>query len=265
MIKKLSGPKPSELKKGITPILSGGKIPEVGISFAVWKLGPRASAAISSEVEETAVLAFSGRGSLGAGGKSLSFSRKEWIHTCPVVVHSSAGDIIQVKNAGDEILELFVVQTANSESFAARCYEEKDILVEHRGRGILDDTCYRMVRRVFDDANGPPESRLVLGETINMPGRWSSYPPHFHPQPEIYYYRFSHPQGYGHGELGEEIFRIEEGDLLLITESQAHVQTSAPGYAMYYLWAIRHLEGNRYTGFAFDPAHAWTLTEGGEK
>jgi 5-deoxy-glucuronate isomerase len=28
---------------------------------------------------------------------------------------------------------------------------------------------------------------------------------------------------------------------------------------MYYLWMIRHLPGNPYTGFTFAEAHAWTL------
>jgi 5-deoxy-glucuronate isomerase len=259
MLNKVSGPKPSELAKGFTSILSSQKVPEVGISFAVWKLAPGSSASVSSENEETAVLAFSGEGSLGAAGKTLSFSRKEWIQACPTVIHTCAGEAIQAKNRGDEDLELFVVQTPNRDDFSPRYYEEKDVFVEHRGKGILDDTCYRYVRLVFDDSNGPPESRLVLGEVVNFPGRWSSYPPHSHRQPEIYYYRFDPPQGYGHGELGDQVYRIEGGDLLLITENQAHAQTSAPGYAMYYLWAIRHPEGDRYTGFEFDPIHSWTL------
>jgi 5-deoxy-glucuronate isomerase len=28
---------------------------------------------------------------------------------------------------------------------------------------------------------------------------------------------------------------------------------------MYYLWMIRHLPGNPYTGFTFAEEHAWTL------
>jgi 5-deoxy-glucuronate isomerase len=264
MAKKISVARPSELKEGFTALLASDQAPEVGISFGVWKLDAGAAAEIAAEEEETAVLAFSGEGTLGAEGKYLSFSRKEWIHTCPTVVHACAGETIQVKNAGSGVMELFVVQTRNSDGFSPRFYAEKDVFVEHRGKGILDDTCYRYVRLVFDNTNGPPESRLVLGEVVNFPGRWSSYPPHHHPQPEIYYYRFSPPQGYGHGELGDEVFRIEDGDLLLITDNKAHAQASAPGYAMYYLWAIRHLEGNRYTGFTFDPLHAWTLEERGK-
>ena len=28
---------------------------------------------------------------------------------------------------------------------------------------------------------------------------------------------------------------------------------------MWYLWVIRHLDGNPYTGFEFTEDHAWTL------
>ena len=40
---------------------------------------------------------------------------------------------------------------------------------------------------------------MVLGEVLNLPGKWSSYPPHHHPQPEVYFYRFDYPDGFGAG------------------------------------------------------------------
>ena len=36
-------------------------------------------------------------------------------------------------------------------------------------------------------------------------------------------------------------------------------QVSAPGYGMYYLWIIRHLPEDPYTGFIFTKDHEWTL------
>lgn len=262
---KVAGKSPAELRRGFTPILSGGEAPEVGISLGVWRIEPGTRAALQSADEETAALAFTGEGALGTGGRQLAFCRREWIDTPPTVVHCCAGETIEARNTGGEVLEVFVVQTHNSRRFSPRYYTEADIFNEHRGKGILGDTCYRIVRLVFDDTNGPPESQLVLGEVVNFPGLWSSYPPHSHPQPEVYYYRFSPVQGYGHAELGEEVYKIEDGDLLLITDDRVHAQASAPGYAMYYLWAIRHLEGNRYRGFTFDPRHEWTLQEKNQK
>jgi 5-deoxy-glucuronate isomerase len=83
---------------------------------------------------------------------------------------------------------------------------------------------------------------------------------HSTPQPEIYYYRFSPANGYGHGELGDEVFKIQSETCWRSPKTaRTHCQVSAPGYNMYYLWAVRHLEGSRYKGFEFDPQHVWTL------
>lgn len=258
-LKKVSGVRPGELREGLTWILTATQEPQAGLSLGVCRLAPDTSFRFQPDGSETAVLAFSGSGIFHCSdGQTVRFDRKEWIETPATVVHAAVGQFVEAKNTGAGWLEIFVVETPNKLSFATRIYKPQDIQIEHRGKNILENTSYRIVRLVFDDSNGPKESQLVLGEVVNLPGRWSSYPPHFHPQPEIYYYRFSPSQGYGHGELGEEVFKIENGDLLLITNNQVHAQVSAPGYHMYYLWAIRHLEGHRYRGFTFDPAHAWT-------
>ena len=99
----------------------------------------------------------------------------------------------------------------------------------------------------------------MVGEVINLPGRWSSYPPHHHAQPEIYHYRFNAPAGYGHAEIGGEVYRVAAGDTTLIPGGLDHAQVSAPGYGMYYLWVVRHLPGRPYRGFKVTPAYRWLL------
>ena len=242
-------------------ILSAEQEPQVGLTFGVWRMAPGTGATLVSRDSETAAVVFSGSGTLAANGHVVAFARPDWLETAPTVLHCCAGDSIEATNHGDQVAEVFVVQTPNPTRFASRFYRPGDVQIEHRGQGILQETCHRIVRLVFDDSNGPPESKLVLGEVVNFAGRWSSYPPHSHPQPEIYYYRFSPANGYGHGELGDEVFKIQSGDLLAITQNRSHCQVSAPGYNMYYLWAVRHLEGNRYKGFEFDPQHVWTLQQ----
>ena len=118
----------------------------------------------------------------------------------------------------------------------------------------------RYVRTIFDAGNSPPEAGLVLGEVVTFPGGWSSYPPHHHPQPEIYHYRFTAPQGYGHAELGEAVVKVREFDTVCIPAGHDHAQCAAPGYGMYYSWVIRHLPGAPYTAPSFTPEHAWTMS-----
>jgi 5-deoxy-glucuronate isomerase len=53
-------------------------------------------------------------------------------------------------------------------------------------------------------------------------------------------------------------------DTLRIAAQQDHAQVAAPGYAMYYLWIVRHLENNAYSGFEYSPEHVWMLDPNAE-
>ena len=187
---------------GYHQILSAEQEPQVGLTFGVWRLEPGTTATLVARDSEIAVLVFSGSGTLANADHTIDFERPDWLETAPTVLHCCAGDSIEAANRGDQMAEVFVVQTPNPRRFTSRFYRPRDVQIEHRGRGILQDTCHRIVRLVFDDSNGPPESSLVLGEVVNFAGRWSSYPPHSHPQPEIYYYRFSPSHGYGTWRVG---------------------------------------------------------------
>jgi 5-deoxy-glucuronate isomerase len=194
------------------------------------------------------------------GGAAESVARRSLFDERPVVVHVDAAT--PVAFAAREPAELVLVATANPRRFGPRLFTGETLLEEERrGEGRVDEAAFRLVRTVFDDRNRP-ESNLVLGEVVNLPGRWSSWPPHHHPQPELYHYRFDRPEGYGHGELGREVFRIGHGDTLKIVGGFDHAQVAAPGYAMWYLWAIRHLPGARYATPEFAPEHRWTMAPG---
>jgi 5-deoxy-glucuronate isomerase len=120
----------------------------------------------------------------------------------------------------------------------------------------MNETSTRIVRTVFDYTNRP-ESNLVIGEVIGLPGRWSSYPPHHHPQPEIYHYRFLPEQGFGLTAIGDTPHIIKDKDTICIRDGEDHPQVTAPGYAMWYLWVIRHIEGNHYGVQTVADEHKW--------
>ncbi len=175
----------------------------------------------------------------------------------PVCLHYPKGFPLELEALTD--VELAYVGVENDASFEPVLFHRGNMLEnDHRGKGQLDETAYRIVRTLFDIRNRPG-CKLVLGEVVNFPGRWSSYPPHHHPQPEIYHYRFDKPQGYGHGELGDTVLKIRQYDTVKILDNVDHSQCAAPGYAMYYIWAIRHLEGEPYTVPEFTAEHRWLL------
>jgi len=126
-------------------------------------------------------------------------------------------------------------------------------------------------RRAVHDviADTVPAQRLLVGETFNAAGGWSSFPPHKHDgrdgEPaleEVYYYRFDRPFGFGfqglYEEGGEEraVF-LRHGAVVGIPRGY-HPVCAAPGYRLYYLWALAPRAGTaRALALHEDPAHRW--------
>ena len=229
-----------------------------GIEFSVLNMNAGEKLETISETE-TAYLLMQGEATFTVSGQAMSASRRSIFDQSPYCVHLAAGEKVVIDSQAES--EITVFRTANTKPFEVRFYGPDDVPNEHRGRGQVDNACYRFVRTIFDDTNSDSNAELVLGEVVTLPGRWSSYPPHHHPQPEIYHYRFTEPQGYGHAELGDDVLKVKQCDTVKIFDGFDHPQCAAPGYGMYYLWVIRHLPGNRYTVPVFTEEHKWIQGE----
>lgn len=145
----------------------------------------------------------------------------------------------------------------------ARWIRPADVKIQLRGKpGFL--------REVHDIVDARvPAARLLVGETFNRAGEWSSYPPHKHderlpgvetPLEEVYYFRIDPPQGFGvqliysSARGVDEAYRVLDGDVTVLPLGY-HPVASAPGYRLYYLWALAGEE--RRLNFRDDPDHAW--------
>ncbi len=209
-----------------------------------------------SDPKECAWLLLDGRVDVAVAGHEAPLARASLFDERPSVVHAAASSPVRLAARTD--VEWLLARATNAASFAPRIFLPGDTTSEARGRGLVQDACLRVVRLVFD-LDTRPESQLVLGEVVNLAGRWSSFPPHHHGQPELYHYRFTKPQGYGHAELGDEVLKVKSHDTVKITGAVDHPQVAAPGYGMYYAWIVRHRPNDPYRGFTFAPEHAWIL------
>jgi 5-deoxy-glucuronate isomerase len=229
---------------------------ETGIAFGVLKL--RAGEIFEQRtLGESAFLLMHGAVQGTADELNFSFRRESLFDESASCVHVAAGTQVSLSAISDT--ELTIYACANTARFEPRAFQPEDVPNEYRGRGQVRDRSLRFVRTIFDRSNSSDNVELVLGEVVTLPGGWSSYPPHHHPQPEIYHYRFSAAQGYGHAELGEEVLKVRQFDTIRIPAGLDHAQCSAPGYGMYYAWVIRHLPDKPYTSPDFTAEHAWTM------
>lgn len=117
-------------------------------------------------------------------------------------------------------------------------------------------------------------SRLMVGETINEPGRWSSYPPHKHdeekagevPMEEVYLYKVSPKQGFaiqvlyddpGRENGRDDAYIVRDGDTMVLDHGY-HPVACAPGYQAAYIWVLYAAE-DVYGAWSDDPLHKWVL------
>ncbi|MHB1394053.1 MAG: 5-deoxy-glucuronate isomerase [Clostridia bacterium] len=236
----------------------GGKSAEMMMDFGIVKLNAGDSEE-NQDAKERAYLLISGEVVYKWLDKEVCARRKNCFDQEPWCLHVPTGVDIRITSLSKDT-ELAVMKTENEKSFEARLFTPEECRSEQRGKGTMKETSTRTVRTIFDITNAE-DSKLVLGEVIDHPGKWSSYPPHHHPQPEIYFYKFLPQNGFGYAELGEEVYKVRNNDTVKITEGMTHPQATAPGYAMYYLWVIRHLENNPYVQPTFVPEHLWVTKE----
>ena len=248
---------------GLTKITTIGEPhDDTGMDFNCLKLRKGEKLDLTSQLE-SAYLLMTGRVIFHYDTTSKQVERTDYFSEDTIVLHTCTNTKVQIEALTDA--ELLIIQTENQTRFKPILFEKHNLLEsDHRGKGLLNDTSYRIVRTAFDKRNRP-ESNLVVGEIITFQGSWSSYPPHYHAQPEIYHYRFSEPQGFAFGESGEEVIKIRQYDTYKITKKQTHSHCTAPGYALYTLWFIRHLPDDPYHVPVFCEEHAWTRTKATNK
>lgn len=231
------------------------RVDGVGFDFAIHRLraGERIDASLS---KESVWILMSGEAKAGFGGAMQRVRRASLFDERPTVLSAGAGSALSIESVSET--EWAVARVRNEAPVEPRLFPPEAVGTELRGKGLAGDMSLREVRLVFDGSERP-ESKLVVGEVVTYPGRWSSYPPHHHPQPELYHYRFTANSGYGHAELGDEVFKIRQYDTITIPGGRTHAQVAAPGYGMYYLWIVRHLDDRPYRGFEYAPEHRWVL------
>ncbi|TFG60741.1 MAG: 5-deoxyglucuronate isomerase [Spirochaetales bacterium] len=250
----------SPLKAGYTTIVPFRDNDSAGmLEFGLLVSEPGGGFFTDDSSFERVFLLLKGRAELSWGTEHKTAERRSMADEFPSVLHVPAGLKVGIASAGS-LSEFAVVKVENKAAFDARFFSKEDIKVQRLSAGKVKDETVRELRTVLDDTSFP-YSQMAMGELLNYPGKWSSYPPHHHPHPEIYHYRFEPENGFGYAEEGGSVYKVRQRDTLLVAPNLAHPQTSAPGYAMIYVWAMPHLPGNRFGADSrkFVPEHEWVL------
>lgn len=209
------------------------------------------------EAKEMAWILLEGKATIEYAGKTVEIDRPNPFEYSTFCLHTCAGDRSSITARG--ACKFYVQKTYNDKRFEAHLYTPEETDTWRRGADGECNGCIKRDVRTSFDYEVAPYSNMVLGEVVNLPGKWSSYPPHWHPQPEVYLYHFDKPQGFGASWVDGEVHEVHQNGLSIITTG-THAQVMAPGYPCCYVWGIRHLPGNPWKKTRIDdPAHEWLV------
>ncbi|MDT8298148.1 MAG: 5-deoxy-glucuronate isomerase [Spirochaetaceae bacterium] len=251
--------KQKEYAKGLNLLVSDAENPEgLRLDFGIVSLGA-GEVWEDSANRERALLLMKGEVRFDWDGNTQLASRASCFDENPEVLQLPSRRTVTI-TAGSDGAEICYEACMNNQDFDPVYYGKNDIRNDVFGAGTMNEASIRTVRTVFDGENAE-FSNMVMGEVINHPGKWSSYPPHDHPHPEIYHYRMFPEQGFGVSLLDEQAEVVKNGSTSLIEPNRTHSQAAAPGYAMYYIWMIPHLPGDRWLPSTryYRKEHEWLL------
>lgn len=233
---------------------------EMMMDFGVLKLDSTMSYTDERTHLERVYLVMYGEVEFTYGDETVVAKRDSYLNENIWCLNVPQGVPVSIKGIADDT-EIAIMRTENETIFPAVVRCEGNVVNEVRGKGFMNEAGTRIVRTA-QDVTLSPESNLMLGEDVHYPGKWSGFPSHSHEQPEIYFYKFYPKNGFGLLKHGDEGVLLEHNDTMKIMPNKVHPQVTAPGYAMYYIWVIRHLENNPYIKPTFEEEHLWVEKPG---
>lgn len=251
----------SKLQNGWNQLVSPGDMQY--LNFGVWSAEAGQNHIICSDNQEMVIIVLSGRVDIsGADINIKSFGGRTNVFQSPG--HSLyVPNNIEIKLTATEKAEIAVVSTVVEAAGQVHVIKPEQVAVKSVGI----HNWRRDVRDIVDKR--VPASRLIVGETINAPGNWSSWPPHKHDvddypveikQEEVYFYKLMPSNSFGFQRIFtddksiDSVYTIEQNSLCTIDKGY-HPVAAAPGTQVYYLWA---LAGERRELIPHDcPDYAW--------
>ncbi len=261
---------PQQLGSGENVIYTAGTGALDLLSFSIVKLAAGESHADNTQNEEYGLVILNGVLALQVDGQQ----HNELGGRTSVFAGQATGAYLPPGTAwsvqANSRCELAVCSSPADSSGPPQIIRPDEVEVNHAGNWNWRRDVHNII-----GVNVPQAQRLLVGETFNPPGNWSSYPPHKHEEDdypfqvnmqEIYHFRMNPSQGFGiqciySDDLSlDETYTVRNTDTVIIPHGY-HPTVAAPGYQLYYLWMMAGVTDRRMAP-QDDPAHAWVKATG---
>lgn len=233
--------KMGEMKEGYNEIIREGEMKY--IEFGLLKLSRGNEFDYREIRKESALILLIGQVSFEIDAKTYNTGiRSDPFTKDPWALYLPRGRRVKIEALADS--EIAVVKSPSDKEGTEVFIRPEE--VKKRCGGVWN--WRRDIRDIIDCSI--PAERLLIGETINAPGSWSSWPPHKHDRDdyphearmeEVYHFRLNPKEGFAlqriYGDDFNEVHLIEDGDTVLIPRGY-HPVVVCPGHQLYYLWIL---------------------------
>ncbi|MBQ8088659.1 MAG: 5-deoxy-glucuronate isomerase, partial [Clostridia bacterium] len=164
-----------QVSRGYTPYLTRGEndhVTNINVGLLILEQGDEYT--VDEPALEVALDLLVGKVEFVYEGKTETADRPDTFHYAAWCLHVCKGTKVVVRALNHA--ELYVQSTDNDRTFESRLYTPNDIMVQHAGANGELMGCMRREIQTFIDYESAPYSNMVLGEVMNFPGKWSSYP-----------------------------------------------------------------------------------------
>jgi 5-deoxy-glucuronate isomerase len=250
-------------KDGYTPLVKPGKDGIDLIEFGILRVPAGGRYRSASDGQEVCIVLLAGLANVTVGEAQFSSigSRATVFAGRATTLHIPPGLKFKVEAVG--ALEAAIAKAPSDLAGESGLIGPEKVKVNTRGK----DTFERQVHDIIDF--NFPSKNLLVGETFNQPGKWSSYPPHKHERmappdetrmEEVYFFKLNPSQGFGFQRVYspdqkfDQAYVIRDNSLTKLPFGY-HPTAAAPGYSLYYLWVLAGVPRN-YTLYD-DPDHKW--------
>lgn len=229
---------------------------DMRMDIRVYRVNAGETKSFGKKSEETAILLLKGSIVFVFNGREECATRQDVFTEGPWCVHICEEQELSVRALVNS--EILVQCTKNDKKFPVEFYRPEDAPWSYSCKDKYGGMAARRVNTIFDH-DISPASNMVLGEVLNDKGNWSGYLPHRHLQPEVYYFKFDRPEGFGASFVGDEVYKSTDGSFSAIPGGKLHPQAVAPGFQMYTCWMIRHMDGSPWlqTDRCEDERYTW--------
>ncbi len=236
------------------------------LTFGVLSLAPGDRYDGQTGEEEKVLILLEGSMRVEVSGKVFTGKRNSVFSDRATAVYLPVGEHFSVINEGTSKMKAGICGTPATKKFESFQVQPDEVFARVVGK----DNWQREVHDiVVKNAEGRVQS-IIVGETFNQAGMWSSFPPHKHDHyipdveanmEEVYFYQLNPKQGFGvqavytDDRSVDEAYRVTHGDTFLVSRGY-HPVCAAGGYQLYYLWMMAG-PVDRVMIPHDDPAHAW--------